>query len=137
MFYGEGRDSYDTPKVRGRTTHEAIFNMTDGAYRCPNSQQGYTGFSTWTRGLAWACCGFPEELELLSQLGDDELTPFGGRDKWEALLLKGATATADFFIRHTPTDGIPYWDTGAPNLHKLGEYLERPAEPLNEHEPVD
>jgi unsaturated chondroitin disaccharide hydrolase len=137
VFYGEGRDSYDTPEVRGRTTHEAIFNMTDGAYRCPNSQQGYTGFSTWTRGLAWACCGFPEELELLAQLGDDELTPFGGRDKWEALLLKGATATADFFIRHTPIDGIPYWDTGAPNLHKLGDYLERPAEPFNEHEPVD
>ena len=137
VFYGEGRDSYDRPEVRGRTAHEAIFNMTDGAYRCPNSQQGYTGFSTWTRGLAWACCGFAEELELLAQLSDEDLAPYGGRDKWESLLLKGATATADFFIRHTPTDGIPYWDTGAPNLHKLGDYLERPAEPFNDYEPVD
>lgn len=137
VFYGDGRDSYDTPELRGRTTHEAIFNMTDGAYRCPNSQQGYTGFSTWTRGLAWACLGFAEELELLAALSDEELSPLGGRDKWEALLLRGATATADFFLQHTPTDGIPYWDTGAPNLHMLGDYLDRPAEPFNDHEPVD
>lgn len=137
VFYGEGRDSYDTPDVRGRTTHEAIFNMKDGAYRCPNSQQGYTGFSTWTRGLAWACCGFPEELELLEKLSDEELAPFGGREKWEALMLKGAKATADFFLQHTPTDGICYWDTGAPNLHKMGDFLDRPAEPFNDHEPVD
>lgn len=137
VFYGEGRDSYDTPDVRGRTTHEAIFNMKDGAYRCPNSQQGYTGFSTWTRGLAWACCGFPEELELLEKLSNEELAPFGGREKWEALMLKGAKATADFFLQHTPTDGICYWDTGAPNLHKMGDFLDRPAEPFNDYEPVD
>lgn len=137
VFYGEGRDSYDLPEVRGRTTHEAIFNTTDGAYRCPNSQQGYTGFSTWTRGLAWACCGFAEELELLAQLSDHDLAPYGGRAKWESLMRKAATATADFYLRHTPTDGIPYWDTGAPNLHRLGDYLDRPAEPFNDHEPVD
>ncbi len=137
VFYGEGRDSYDIPEVNGRTTHEAIFNMKDGAYRCPNSQQGYTGFSTWTRGLSWAMCGFAEELELLEQLSDEDLAPFGGRAKWEALMLKGAQATCDFFINHTPTNGIPYWDTGAPQLHKLGNYLDRPAEPFNDYEPVD
>ena len=31
-----------------------------------------------------------------------------------AMVLKAARATADFFIENTPTDGIPYWDTGAP-----------------------
>ncbi|MGE9291428.1 MAG: glycosyl hydrolase, partial [Puniceicoccales bacterium] len=76
VFYGDGRDSYDE---WGRTTHEAIFNTKDGAYRCPNSQQGYTGFSTWTRGQSWAVCGFSEELELLETLSDAELEPFGGR----------------------------------------------------------
>ena len=30
-----------------------------------------------------------------------------------------------------------YWDTGAPNLYKLGDYLNRPANPFNDHEPVD
>jgi hypothetical protein len=34
-------------------------------------------------------------------------------------------------------DGIPYWDTGAPGLIKLGDYLRRASEPYNEHEPVD
>ncbi len=134
VFYGEGRDSYD---IWGRTAHESVFNVKDGNFRCPNSQQGYTGFSTWTRGLAWAMCGFAEELELLETISDDELAPLGGRESIEAMMLKAATATCDFYIEHTPIDGVPYWDTGAPNLHKLGDYLEKPANPFNDFEPVD
>jgi hypothetical protein len=65
VYYGEGRDAYD---VRGRVAHESIFNTNDGNYRCPNSQQGYSPFSTWTRGLAWAMCGFAEQLEFLDTL---------------------------------------------------------------------
>ncbi len=134
VYYGEGRDSYD---MWGRTAHESVFNTKDGNFRCPNSQQGYTGFSTWTRGLAWAMCGFPEQLEALSSIADEALEQLGGRTAIEAMMLKAARATCDFFIEHTPTDGVPYWDTGAPNLHKLGNYLDRHAEPINDHEPVD
>ncbi|MBD2699358.1 glycoside hydrolase family 88 protein [Spirosoma sp. BT702] len=134
VFYGEGRDSYD---VWGRTAHESVFNVKDGNFRCPNSQQGYSGFTTWTRGLAWAMCGFAEQLEWLATCPDTELDTFGGRSTIEAYMLKAATATCDFFIENTPTDGVPYWDTGAPNLHKLGDYLNRPAEPYNDFEPVD
>ena len=134
VFYGEGRDSYD---LRGRTTHECIFNQNDGSYRCPNSQQGYSPFSTWTRGLAWIICGYPELLEFIDTLPDAELEPFGGRARVEADLLAPARATCDFYIEQTPVDGIPYWDTGAPLLHKLGDYLDRPADPYNDFEPVD
>lgn len=134
VFYGEGRDSYD---VWGRTAHESVFNVKDGNFRCPNSQQGFSGFTTWTRGLAWAMCGFPEELEWLDTREDAELEPFGGRSTIEAYMLKAAKATCDFYIDNTATDGIPYWDTGAPNLHKLGDYLNRPADPYNDFEPVD
>jgi unsaturated chondroitin disaccharide hydrolase len=67
VYYGEGRDYYD---INGRTAHEAIFNVNDGNFRCPNAQQGYSGRSTWTRGLAWAMCGFAEELELLDSLAE-------------------------------------------------------------------
>jgi len=134
VFYGEGRDSYD---IWGRTAHESVFNVKDGNFRCPNSQQGYTGFSTWTRGLAWAMCGFPEELEFLETLGDADLEAFGGRASIENYMLKAAQATCDFYIEHTPIDGIPYWDTGAPNLHKLGDYLSEKANPYNDFEPVD
>ncbi len=134
VFYGDGRDSYDQ---RGRTTHEAIFNIEDGAYRCPNSQQGYTGFSTWTRGQAWAITGFAEELELLDVLSDEDLTPYGGRRQLEDLFTAAATATCDHAIANSPTCGVPYWDTGAPNLHLLGDYQNQPADPFNPHEPVD
>ncbi|RFS14386.1 glycoside hydrolase family 88 protein [Emticicia sp. C21] len=134
VFYGEGRDSYD---IWGRTAHESIFNTKDGNFRCPNSQQGYTGFSTWTRGLAWAICGFPEELEFLTILTDEELEPYGGRAVIENYMLRAARATCDFYIEHTPIDGVPYWDTGAPNLHKLGDYLSKPSNPFNDYEPVD
>ena len=41
-----------------------------------------------------------------------------------------AEATADFYIAHTPTDGVPYWDTGAPGLAHLGDYLGRARRPL-------
>jgi unsaturated chondroitin disaccharide hydrolase len=134
VFYGEGRDSYD---VRGRTAHESIFNVKDGNYRCPGTQQGYSGFSTWTRGLAWAMCGFAEQLEWIDTLSEETLTPYGGKNSVEAILLKAAKATCDFYIENSPTDGIPYWDTGAPLLHKMGDYLNRPSDPFNDFEPVD
>ena len=134
VFYGEGRDRYD---VWGRTAHESIFNTVDGNFRCPNSQQGYTGFSTWTRGLAWAILGFAEELEAFNQITNDELEPLGGKSTIQNMMLKAAQATCDFYINNTPLDGIPYWDTGAPNLHKLGDYMNKPADPYNSWEPVD
>jgi unsaturated chondroitin disaccharide hydrolase len=134
VYYGDGRDNYD---LWGRTAHEAIFNTNDGNFRCPNAQQGYTGRSTWTRGLAWAMLGFAEELEFLDTITDEELAGLGGRQEIESFILKGALATCDFYIDHTPVCGIPYWDTGGPLLHKLGDYLDRPADPYNDFEPVD
>jgi rhamnogalacturonyl hydrolase YesR len=133
IYYGEGRDSYD---VRGRTAHESVFNVKDGNFRCPNSQQGYSGFTTWTRGLAWAMCGFAEELEWLGTTNQD-LKALGGKEKLSAFMLKAARATCDFYIANTPVDGIPYWDTGAPELHKLNDYLNKPSNPFNDFEPVD
>ncbi|MBI4028357.1 MAG: glycoside hydrolase family 88 protein [Verrucomicrobia bacterium] len=134
VYYGEGRDHYD---IRGRVAHESIFNMADGNYRCPNSQQGYSPFSTWTRGLAWMMCGYAEELEFLETLPDHELAPFGGRRKIEATLAKAAEATCDFYMANVTTDGIPFWDTGAPGLQRLGNCLEKPSDPFNDEEPVD
>ena len=136
VYYGESRDQYDTEA--GRTTHEAIFNTNDGQFRCPNSQQGFSGFTTWTRGLAWAITGFAEELEFLALLSDEEIEPFGGREKIESIFLKAAHATSSFYINNTPTDGIPYWDTGAPGLSKMPtDYLKNKSNPYNDYEPVD
>jgi len=134
VFYGEGRDRYDK---LGRTAHESIFNIKDCNYRCPGTQQGYSGFSTWTRGLAWAISGFAEELELVDALSDKELEIAGGRHEIEEFMVKAATATSDYYISETPTDGIPYWDTGAPGLGQLGEFRNVPSDPFNKFEPVD
>ena len=134
VFYGQGRDSYD---ARGRTAHECVFNINDGQFRCTTSQQGFSGFTTWMRGLAWAMVGFPEQLELLREIPDSAIEPFGEPLEIEATFLEAARATCDFYIANTPTDGIPYWDSGAPNLHCMGDYLNQVSDPTNDHEPID
>ena len=134
IYYGDGRDAYD---LRGRTAHESVFNTNDGNYRCPNSQQGFSGFTTWTRGLAWAICGFAEQLEFLVSRPDSEFGSFGGRKVVEPVFRKAAVATADFYLEHACTCGVPIWDTGAPNLHRLKNYADKPADPYNEWEPID
>lgn len=134
VFYGEGRDIYD---VWGRTAHESIFNVKDSNFRCPGTQQGYSGFSTWTRGLAWAMCGFAEQLEWIETIEPDELEKYGGKDLLKAVLFRAAKATCDFYLANTPVDGVPYWDTGAPGLKNMGDYLDQPSDPFNSHEPVD
>lgn len=134
VYYGDGRDVYD---VRGRVAHESIFNTNDGRYRCPSSQQGYSPFSTWTRGLSWIMVGYPEQLEWLQTVDNEQLDAHGGREQIEETFLRAAMAACDFYLENTPTDGIPYWDTGAPRLVLLGEYLDRPSDPYNGEEPID
>lgn len=136
IYYGEGRDLYDTPPLAGRTVHEAIFNPASGAFRCPSSQQGYSPFTTWTRGLAWAMLGATEEIEFLQSLSAEQKTE--QVDGTLAQLMRTAKVTCDFYIDHaTALDGICYWDTGAPGMVKLGEWQQRAAEPVNAYEPVD
>lgn len=134
VYYGEGRDIYD---VRGRVAHESVFNTNDGRFRCPSTQQGYSPFSTWTRGLAWIMTGYPEQLEFMETVAAAEIESFGNLADVKQMMLKAAQAACDFYIDNSPTDGIPYWDTGAPGLAQMGDYLNRPADPFNNHEPVD
>jgi unsaturated chondroitin disaccharide hydrolase len=123
VYYGRGRDAYD---VRGRVAHESLFNVVSGSYRGPGTQQGYSPFTTWTRGLAWAMLGFAEQIEFLDSVGD--VDPF---------LVEAAASTCDYYIETAAADGVPYWDTGAPGLASLGDWGSRPADPFNDVEPVD
>jgi unsaturated chondroitin disaccharide hydrolase len=135
VYFGEGRDIYD---VRGRVAHESIFNHNDGNYRCPSSQQGFSPFTTWTRGAAWIICGYAEQLEFLDTVRGASLDATGGRRAVTDLFVKTARATSDYYIDgYASKDGIPYWDTGAMNTHALGNYQSRPADPFNAYEPVD
>jgi hypothetical protein len=134
VFFGKGRDAYDE---WGRTAHEAVFNVKDGLFRCPSSQQGYSPFTTWTRGQAWIALGYAEQLEFFQALRA------AGRPEAEAykdlpdIMMACARATADHYIANTPTDGVCYWDTGAPGLAHLPGHKDKPADPFNDHEPVD
>ncbi len=140
VYYGEGRDYYDTPALAGRTAHEAIFNTNDGRFRCPGSQQGYGPFSTWTRGLAWAILGFAEQLEFLREIKTDKRLENESASIADAIPLfeKAALATAEFYISQAAAaDGICYWDTGAPGMTHLADFKSRAADPFNDYEPVD
>ncbi len=135
VFFGQERDTYD---VRGRVAHESIFNRNDGQFRCPSSQQGYSPFTTWTRGAAWVIAGYAEQLEFLDAVKGSDLDAVGGRRAVTDLYLETARAACDYYIEgYSAKDGIPYWDSTALNSHKLGDITKRPADPFNPHEPVD
>jgi hypothetical protein len=131
VFDGTSGHAYD---VRGRTAHEATFNPRDGRFRSRATQQGYSPFSTWARGLAWAMLGFAEQLEFLTTQRQHDLVD-------DAVLAQYGTvaaATCDHYIVDvTASDGIPYWDDGAPGLARVANWRDRPADPFNDHEPVD
>ena len=82
--------------------------------------------------------GFAEELEFLATCSDTDLEPSGGRAAIDAMMLEAARATCDHYIEDvTASDGIPYWDAGAPGLAAMSGWRDRPADPFNDREPVD
>jgi hypothetical protein len=137
IFHGQSQHTYD---VRGRTAHEAIFNRNDGLFRCRSTQQGYSPFSTWTRGLAWAMLGYAEQLEFFATIPDAKFKQSVGIAKRDVMRVfrQAAVETSEHYIEDCAAlDGITYWDDGAPGLAKLEGWRDRPADPFNDHEPVD
>jgi unsaturated chondroitin disaccharide hydrolase len=82
----------------GSTAHEGIFDPNTGEFLRQATQQGYRGDSCWSRGLAWGLYGFATAYEY-------------SRD---ARFLATAEGCADYYIAHSPADGIPPWDFAAP-----------------------
>jgi len=137
IFHGDSEHTYD---VRGRTAHEGIFNRNDGAFRCRSTQQGYSPFSTWTRGLSWAICGYPEQLEFFKTIKPAAFKSSTGLNKSEVVKVfeQAAVDTCDHYLDDIATlDGVCYWDDGAPGLARLGDWREAPGDPYNDHEPID
>ena len=137
LFHGDSGHTYD---VRGRTSHEAIFNRNDGSFRCRSTQQGYSPFSTWTRGLAWAMLGYAEELEFFASIPADKFQESVGltKESVEKIYRHAAIETCDHYLNEaSAADGVAYWDDGAPGLAKLGDWRAKPADPFNDFEPVD
>ena len=135
VYYGEGRDAYD---VAGRVAQESLFNPRNGSYRCPSTQQGYSPFTTWTRGLAWVIAGCAEQLEFFERLPDDLFPESRDRQDVVSRLERAAEATFEYYLRESATDGIPLWDTGAPGIARMAaDYRTQASDPYNAFEPVD
>lgn len=137
IYHGDSGKTYD---IAGRTAHEGTFNRNDGCFRARSTQQGYSPFSTWTRGLAWAMLGFSEELEFFKTISTADFKKAVGLNKADVLAVyeRCAKETCDHYINDcSALDGVTYWDDGAPSLHKLGDWQNAPADPYNDHEPVD
>jgi hypothetical protein len=82
-------------------------------------------------------CGFAEQLEFLATVPAAELAGEGGRPAVEAMMRRAACDACDRYIEEAASDGVPYWDSGAPGLAQLGDYRAKRADPFNDVEPVD
>ena len=82
----------------GSTSHEGLFDTETGEFLQQTTQQGFRSDSCWSRGLAWALYGFGTCFEY-------------SRDP---NFLATAESCADYYISHTPADGVPPWDYNAP-----------------------
>ncbi len=136
VYYGEGRDIYDTTAHAGRVAHESLFDVYDGRYRCPSSQQGCSPYTTWTRGLAWILCGFAELGEFFEARSDNEVREAGERPAILVTFRRAAVATAEWYLAHSFADGMVYWDGGAPAIPADVDYAAA-SDPYNDHEPID
>ena len=134
IWYGEDRDAYD---VAGRTAHESLFNATSGDYRCPSTQQGYSPFSTWTRGPGLGDARFRRiagvARHAIGPRAGDSRRPGGDRI---GVCPGGASHVELLHSRDADRRRavLGHWRAG---LAQLGDYLERPADPFNDFEPVD
>lgn len=84
----------------GSVYQVGYYNSKTGAFIDGETKQGLTP-SGWSRGQAWAIYSFTAAAEMR------------GRSDF----LATAQKTADYFIAHSPADGIPYWDFGAKVTH--------------------
>ncbi len=82
----------------GSTAHEGLFDLETGEFLRQSTHQGWRGDSCWSRGLTWALYGFGT---VYSYTRDPRF-------------LRTAEACADFYLTHTPADGVPPWDYDAP-----------------------
>jgi unsaturated chondroitin disaccharide hydrolase len=96
------RHSHTTRRVLvrgdGSTAQEGIFDTDTGEFLRQSTHQGYRGDSCWSRGLVWAMYGFTTCYEY-------------SRDPH---FLETAQICAEYYITHSPSDGIPPWDFNAP-----------------------
>ncbi|MFI5977490.1 glucuronyl hydrolase [Streptomyces sp. NPDC051452] len=86
------------PRPDGSTPHVYDFDPDSGAPIGPNTVQGYSADSCWSRGQAWGVYGF---TTMYRRTGDPRF-------------LATARRLADYAVEALGTDHIPVWDYRAP-----------------------
>ncbi|WP_411152938.1 glycoside hydrolase family 88 protein [Streptomyces sp. A30] len=86
------------PRPDGSTPHVFDFDPDSGAPIGPNTVQGYSPTSCWSRGQAWGIYGF---TTMYRRTGNPEF-------------LATARKLADFAVRALTPDHVPVWDYRAP-----------------------
>ena len=82
----------------GSTAHEGFFDTDTGEFLRQTTHQGYRGDSCWSRGLELGHVRLHHVLRIQPR----------------SAFLETAQACADFYITHSPSDGVPPWDFNAP-----------------------
>lgn len=90
----------DHVRPDGGSYHVVNYSPSTGATKRRGTAQGAADASTWARGQAWLVYGFA----------------LAYRETGDARFLDSARQTADYFLRHLPADGVPYWDFQAPGI---------------------
>ncbi|MEU3852941.1 glycoside hydrolase family 88 protein [Streptomyces sp. NPDC029554] len=86
------------PRADGSTPHVYDFDPATGAPIGPNTVQGYSPASCWSRGQAWGLYGF---TTMYRRTGD-------------RAFLATARKLADFAVGALTPDHVPVWDYRAP-----------------------
>lgn len=86
------------PRPDGSTPHVFDFDPVTGAPIGPNTVQGYSPTSCWSRGQSWGIYGFTTMFRRTGETG----------------FLDTARKLADYALGALTPDGVPVWDYLAP-----------------------
>jgi len=87
----------------GSTSHEGIFDLETGEFLWQTTQQGLSGESCWSRGLAWSLYGFGTCYALTR----------------DPMYLETAELNATYWLDHAPENGVVPWDFDTPESGRL------------------
>jgi hypothetical protein len=82
------------------TSHVIDFNPESGVFLKQDTHQGFSATSCWSRGQAWAICGFGDCYRATD----------------DPVFLDTARNLAEFALKNLPTDLVPFWDFHSPDI---------------------
>ena len=135
VFYGEGRDS----TTNGAASHTRASSTSTTAATAPATQQGYSAVHHLDpRPRLDHRSATRSSSSFSTRVTDDELDAFGGRDEVDAMLLRAATRLVRLLHRQHRHGRCPVLGhRRARPRTRCRAGATRPADPFNQHEPVD